>query len=96
MIGKNHRQQNSCATCAHCTMIYEYDQERELYCHIDKSERPSSGSVMMREHEPTREINRDKRLALSEKIRTEWRKWTEIRSVKESDVCDEWLKYEVK
>lgn len=53
MKSKLHRKyvvQDGCNNCAKVCRINEWDEPQSLYCHRDKSERPLSGSVAMKEY----------------------------------------------
>ena len=80
---KNYKEVDTCYSCRFCVVIEEYDSSNRYFCNQDKSKRPLSGSVLMKEYEKTTSealvIARDK-----------FEEWAEDRIVDEYGICDEW------
>ena len=86
MKGKGFKQQDSCFNCKHCLFIHEFEESSSLFCHIDKSERPPSGSVAMDEQRKSYEKPE------FQEFQDKWDEWYIPRAVNSSSICEEWQK----
>jgi len=92
MRGKGFKQQDSCLNCVHCLFINEYDEGHDLYCNIDKSERPPSGSVFEGESFYHDRNDCENDYAGVRLLQKKWDEWAKPRAVNESSICAEWVK----
>lgn len=96
MKSNSYRVQDGCWNCKKVFVRSEYDEEREYFCHVDKSERPPCGSVAMEEcycYSPGGEYTFKKYDRLEKKSRRRfyrrWEEWAGPRHVKKFGICDE-------
>jgi len=96
MKPEGYKEQDCCATCKHMFCVDEYEEESDYYCHIDKSDRPLCGSILLDERFPDVSFGLD-RDAYKKQYRfsyIEWITWSEPRSVKAWGYCSSYAKIE--
>lgn len=84
MLDPSYDIQSSCMNCKLVEIIKEYDEGSTYYCNHDKSQRPQSGSVQMREMFPWDDDDR------ANKLIKEWDAWSEGREVESNGKCDKY------
>lgn len=78
----SYRLQQCCKRCRFVERIQEHDDPDHYYCNIDRSVRPQSGSVKMKEFvlNPFSEEQ--------QRVWSEWDKWCKGRQVEPYGICD--------
>lgn len=77
----------TCETCEHVFVNEDYDEEDEYYCHIDKSDRPQSGSMAMGENGWDYTGTQVRQLS---DIIAEWTPWAESHAVHSNGYCSKY------
>lgn len=83
MIPKRYTVSNSCVTCKHAFVKFNYDDEDQYFCHFDKSPRPLCGSVGMDES-----YRLDCTSKVTSRLDKLWDTWAEKHAVSVNGICD--------
>lgn len=78
---KNYRNQNSCQTCKHVFIKYDYDDGDSLFCNIQNNRPKKCGSCAMHE-------DFDYMIPEGDPAENLWDKWAKTHKVNNHGICD--------